>query len=86
MTEIIGYLSALAFILSGIPIAYGAVRAGRTDISIAGCLLVVSGSVGTFLYVILTSRSTPLLINYAVNFLCWSTILKYRLFPRTYLH
>ncbi len=82
MVVILGFIGALAFGVSAIPLAYDTHYKGRSHVSILGILLIIMGSSSMFLYELLTSSKIFSLLDFAICALCWLLILKYRLFPR----
>jgi uncharacterized protein with PQ loop repeat len=82
MVEVIGYLAAIALMLSGIPFAYRTYKAGYTDASLTGILLIVFGMLGMYWYEAATAASVPQLVDFMVGFICWTIVLKYRVAPR----
>ena len=82
MIELIGYLAAMCFALSGIPFAYRTYKDGRTDASLSGIMLILFGSLGMYVYEASTAVSIPQLADFLIVFVCWSIVLKYRVAPR----
>lgn len=74
MIEAIGWLSALCFMLSGIPFAYKAYKDQRVDAPWTGILLILFGSAGMFVYEACTAGSMSQLADFFVCSACWATV------------
>lgn len=78
--QAIGVLAALCFAVSGVQLAYGVVRQGSAqDFDLKGILLVLGGSVGTFVFLVGTSVYNQITLEMLVNAGSWFTILFYKL-------
>lgn len=82
MIELIGYIGALAYALSGLPFAIETYRKGSTDASLTGVILILVGGLGMLGYEALTSAKVPSLLNFALCTAAWAVVLKFKLLPR----
>lgn len=80
--QIIGWIGAIAFMLSAIPQAYQSYRYKNSgNLNLLFLSLWFMGSFTSMFYVVLI-KNLPLFCNYLVNFTCVCIILYYRLWPR----
>lgn len=81
MVEIIGWVGATLFAVSGFPQAYRSWRQQHSDGISWGFLgMWTGGEVLTLIYVLLTTAQWPLIFNYVFNLLCLIVIIWYRVF------
>lgn len=82
MVEIIGWVGGILLSVCAIPQAFICflTKSGR-GINIPFLMMWFLGEIATLVYVLHTSKSAPLILNYLVNLLALSVILYYRLNP-----
>lgn len=72
--DTIGWFATVCFALSGVPLAWGAIKSGRSDVPWATVGLVLAGSSGMLLYEMLTTGKFPMLADFTLNAVCWATV------------
>ena len=86
MTSLItlcGWLGTFCFAICGLPQAIKSYKDGHSDgISNGMIFLWMAGEVFTLIYVI-SGGLWPLILNYTVNIINVSVIIKYKFYPRT---
>lgn len=82
MIQIIGYIGSLAYALCGLPQAVLSIKNGHSQgISRAYALLSLLGSVLSLIYAF-PRGDYVLLLNFGINIIVWSIVLKYSYFER----
>lgn len=85
MFEVIGWLGSILFSMCAVPQAWQCYRQKHADgLSWTFLLMWLTGEILTAVYVWPTQQY-PLLANYFFNGLCLLVILRYRMWPRSYL-
>jgi uncharacterized membrane protein HdeD (DUF308 family) len=72
--ETVGWCATVCFALSGLPLAWGAVREGRTSVPWSTIALVLGGSLGMLAFEAATTGKLPMLADFALNALCWGVV------------
>ena len=80
--EIIGWIGAVLFALSGIPQAWECYRTGNARGLAWGFVALWAGGELFTLAYILNRGDLPLIFNYAVNFVVLAVILRYKIWER----
>ena len=82
MLELVGWIGAVCLGVCAVPQTIKTVKQGHArGISLSFLLLWIVGEMLTFVYV-LPKKDLPLLVNYGLNLICLSVILRYRMQPR----
>lgn len=74
MIEIIGWVAAVCFTLSGLPLLNQAIKTGRTPVPLIGIILTLGGFVGMLIVEILTDRQISQLADFTVGTVVWLTL------------
>lgn len=81
--DVVGYFGIVMMFMCFVPQLYRTIKSGNADGVTLGYL--VMGAIGMFslfFYVLGTSKSLQLMINYAYNCIAFCVVLKYKLWPR----
>lgn len=81
--EAVGWAATVSLALSGVPFAWSTYKAGKTDMSLSGILMILGGMAGMLVFELGTARSIQQVADFALTTVCWSTVLWYKLNPRT---
>lgn len=79
--EIIGYISALCFIICALPLAIESYQRGRTDVNLAFLSLWYTGEVAGVIYSVLISNG-PMFLNCFFSTVFTSVVVFYYIWPR----
>lgn len=74
MIELLGWISAIAFMLGAVPFAIQAHRLQRTEAPWSAIGLVFVGSSGMVLYELLTAQSWPQIGDFGLTSVCWAYV------------
>ncbi len=74
MTEVLGYFGAVLLAACGLPLLFP----NRKNGELAFLYMWLVGEIALLLYVLSTTRSTPLLLNYSLNTLLVLAVLRRR--------
>lgn len=83
IAEFFGYVAAFCLMVSGLPQVFKTLRDGHAKgLAKPFLFLLLIGFSTMIVYVALTGRQIPLLINYTINLVSYCVITYYKFFPR----
>ena len=84
--ELLGWIGSFCLAICGLPQAIQSIREGHSNgLSYGLLFLWFTGEVCTFIYILSSIISIPLLCNYFANILFLLIIIKYKIYPRKIL-